>query len=121
MTAHAKTKSFFISTIKGNKLIYRKIAGYSPESGSPIVGGKKKSIKLGKKVKYYWFRSDNPNKHQRVSKNVFLKRTRYYYNTSNKQFERHWITGKLIKNGCQYAMVKIKKGKVTAIWAMYRP
>ena len=121
LTAQAKTREVFINKISGNKITYHDVIGYDPDSDAPVAGGSKKTIKLDRNVKFYWFRSDSAMKYERVSRKTFEKRVKYLYYPWARKFERHWQTGKLMRNGQQYVKMQINKGKVTKVWGMYRP
>ena len=121
LTVHAKTKEVFIHKISGNKMTYRNVVGVDPDSYGPVEGGRTKTIRLANKVKFYWYRNIEIMKYKRISRKVFKKRIKYTYYPWTGRFERDWQTGKLLRNGHQYAKIRISKGKVTKAWAMYRP
>ncbi len=121
LTVQAKTKEVFIHKISGNKMTYRNVVGTAPDSHGPVEGGRKKTIKLAGKMKFYWYRNGEIMKYKRISRKVFEKRVKYVYYPWTGRFERDWQTGKLLRNGHQYAKIRISKGKVTKVWAMYRP
>ena len=119
--AQAKTKEVFIHKISGNKMTYRDVVGVDPDSYGPVEGGRNKTIRLAGNAKFYWYRNGEVMKYKRISRKVFKKRVKYVYYPWTGRFERHWQTGKLLRNGHQYAKIQISKGKVKKAWAMYRP
>lgn len=106
----ALQKHVIIWSLKGNKLQYYK--AYSSfeylnqdDWGNTIGGGRRKSIKVSQKAKYYLLKPtvSDPNNIRRVSKEKFIKNL--YKSSKEKENGKIWYWGTACK-------LTIKKGKV---------
>lgn len=103
-------KHVIIWSLKGNKLQYYKAYSASEylkqgDWDNTIGAGKRKSIKVSSKAKYYLLKptASNPNKICKVSKKKFIKNL--YETSKHKENGKTWYWGTACK-------LTIKKGKV---------
>jgi hypothetical protein len=63
--------------LKKNKVTYQNVIGYAP-SDNYEFGGKVRTMKLAKNVKFYWFKKISVNEFRRISKKKFIKKMNQY-------------------------------------------
>jgi hypothetical protein len=64
--------------VKKNKVTYKNVTGYAPSDNCEF-GGKVRTMKLAKNVKFYWFKEKvSVNEFRRISKKKFMKKLRQY-------------------------------------------